>query len=187
LRALLAALLLSATTVPAAGQTDVWTDEWHSILPNDSALVIAIETPEEGARIKLVSAGTVLDDVEWAGSLPFVRQYRLPAGNYRIITQDASKPVEITAEIGRYSYLKLGWDTKLEKLFSASIDAAIEPDAFWETWKSGKFHALAEWTAMSAGSAISPATAWSIEYIRPTSSDITISLEVPDRRPPPQP
>jgi hypothetical protein len=117
----LSLLLIFASSAIAEG-IEGWAD-----VPTDRS-AIAVYLPDTSVQVSLVAldgAGNTFDVYNWdASSLPLVRQYRVPPGEYRILLEGSSGVLLADAKAGQISFI----EARAEP--TGGFDIALKPNGF---------------------------------------------------------
>jgi len=155
---------------------------WLNISPNEAAIILSVAGKVEGKTFVLISNDEVLDETRWNLSLPFVKQYRLKPGDYVLQEHKSGKEVNIRAESGHFSLVKLDLVEEVPKFSLA--EQAFSP---LNLSKSGKLNeiGLNEWSVVFKYGDW-PGNVWPINYITPKGKTLVLYTRSPWEVPPPK-
>jgi hypothetical protein len=99
------ALLFALSGVAGFAATRL--DDWLTVPPRESGLVVIINAPIDS--VSFFADKETLETVKWDRKTPtFIRQIRLDPGDYEIRLQGPIPSISVTAKQGTLSYLRLG-------------------------------------------------------------------------------
>lgn len=104
LRLLIAAVAVLIALAPGHSQESF--TSWTSLPENRSGLVIIVDRDVSFVALE-DTEGRKLDTAKWNFGTPFIRQYRVPPGIYRLQLSALIKSVDIAAEPAALTYIRL--------------------------------------------------------------------------------
>lgn len=109
MRAVLSGLILIVFAVAASSAAAEDPSDWFNVPSEQSGLVIVINGDLKGSKVILTSASDkYVDAVGWDLELPFVKQYRVAPGEYKILLPDpVINSVSVIAKQGSLSVLEI--------------------------------------------------------------------------------